>query len=199
MDNPVDNMSTNIRIKTVGEKIQGMLLSYAGIAFIISAIGCMFILIINLSKMNIKAFETENNYIDANQLMNYYASIFFMPVFLFIIIIFTSIIGSLLLKAGGAIYKINIPEKDYTLVSSMLEKNNEQGINDYIRLNSLSGFTGFFTKIGLTGLPLATISLTIIFTLLSIGNDKFFDLAKLTLGAFIGSYVQKSSSSNSER
>src|SRR4051794_27472114 len=49
-----------------------------------------------------------------------------------------------------------------------------------------------FTKLGLTGLPLATISLTIIFSLLATANPgTFLDLAKLTLGAFIGSYVQR--------
>jgi hypothetical protein len=38
---------------------------------------------------------------------------------------------------------------------------------------------------------LATIGLTIFFSLLSLKSPQFLDLAKLTLGAFIGSFVQK--------
>jgi hypothetical protein len=45
--------------------------------------------------------------------------------------------------------------------------------------------------LGLTGLPLATIGLTLFFSLLAIQYPNFMDLAKLTLGAFIGSFVQK--------
>ncbi len=40
----------------------------------------------------------------------------------------------------------------------------------YVRLSSLSGITGFFQKIGVSGLPLATIFLTLIFALLTITN-----------------------------
>jgi hypothetical protein len=61
-----------------------------------------------------------------------------------------------------------------------------------VRLSSLSGFTGAFQKMGLTGLPLATVTLTLIFAGLAIyDKQSFLDLAKLTLGAFIGSFVQK--------
>ena len=66
-----------------------------------------------------------------------------------------------------------------------------------MRLSSLSGFTGTFTKLGLTGLPLATVALTLIFAALALlpvgleGQKSFFDLTKLTLGAFIGSFVQR--------
>ncbi|MGK7881090.1 MAG: hypothetical protein AB4060_13450 [Crocosphaera sp.] len=58
--------------------------------------------------------------------------------------------------------------------------------------------TGFFTKIGIIGLPLATIILTLIFQVLAITNidneaasNRLFDFANLTLGAFLASYVQK--------
>jgi hypothetical protein len=56
-----------------------------------------------------------------------------------------------------------------------------------------SGATGTFTKIGLTGLPLATILLTIFLGVAGLVNAQFFDLAKLTLGAFLGSFVQRQS------
>ena len=47
--------------------------------------------------------------------------------------------------------------------------------------------------LGLTGLPLATIGLTIFFALMYAYScdNPFMDLAKLTLGAFIGCFVQK--------
>jgi hypothetical protein len=57
--------------------------------------------------------------------------------------------------------------------------------------------SGNFTKLGITGLPLTTVLLTLIFSLISLmpiptqRGDNFLDLAKLTLGAFIGSFVQR--------
>lgn len=110
-----------------------------------------------------------------------------------------SIIGSLLLRAAGTATKQPIPEQDHELLSDLLKNNNKEGIENYMKLNSLIGMSGFFTKIDFTGLPLATIVMTIVFCLLSLitefyggqTSSGFFDLAKLTLGAFIGSYVQK--------
>ena len=72
-----------------------------------------------------------------------------------------------------------------------------ESIDQYVRLCSLSGFTGTFTKLGLTGLPLTTVALTLIFAALALlptdpeSQKSFFDLTKLTLGAFIGSFVQR--------
>jgi hypothetical protein len=57
-----------------------------------------------------------------------------------------------------------------------------------------AGAIGTFIKLQITGLPLATICLTILFALLGLLSglqSPFYDLAKLTLGAFIGSYVQR--------
>lgn len=63
------------------------------------------------------------------------------------------------------------------------------------RLSSLGGATGTATKLGLTGLPLATVGLTIFFSVVALFDSRadggFMDLAKLTLGAFIGSFVQR--------
>lgn len=90
-----------------------------------------------------------------------------------------------------------IPPEDRPLIEDRVKENKD--IDQYVRLRSLTGITGFFTKIGPTGLPLTTVVLTIIFSLFYIGfelfpnseSSSFLDLAKLTLGAFIGSYVQK--------
>lgn len=108
--------------------------------------------------------------------------------------IFSAGMGYLLLRTGGAATRQVIPRQDYALLSKLLIEKNQEALDSYVRLSSLSGFSGLFTKIGLTGLPLATIGLTIIFALLGLfvtGHPELFDLAKLTLGAFIGSYVQR--------
>jgi hypothetical protein len=110
----------------------------------------------------------------------------------------SALIGRSLLTAGGRSDFSSLPPADYELISDAIKAGQNEPINQYIRVRALSGFTGGFTKIGLTGLPLVTIGVTMIFTLLALpfyGNEKiftsFFDLAKLTLGAFIGSYVQR--------
>lgn len=102
-------------------------------------------------------------------------------------------VGIKLPGAAGAVSAQVIPPKEYDLLAPAIRDGNEQAISQYIRLSSLSGVTGTFTKVGLTGLPLATITLNIVLAILGIFNPQFFDLAQLTLGAFLGSYVQKRS------
>jgi hypothetical protein len=68
-------------------------------------------------------------------------------------------------------------------------------IDQYVRLRALTGISGNFTKLGVTGLPLTTVFLTLVFCVISLlpsttNSPAFLDLAKLTLGAFIGSFVQ---------
>jgi amino acid transporter len=119
----------------------------------------------------------------------------FVPMFLFCAAVFSAGMGYLLLRTAGAATRRVIPWEDYEILKALLYHNNQPGIDSYIRLSSLTGFIGVFTKIGLSGLPLATIGLTIIFAILGLfsGTHKeLFDFAKLTLGAFIGSYVQRS-------
>ncbi|ATY33309.1 hypothetical protein [Sphingomonas psychrotolerans] len=84
-----------------------------------------------------------------------------------------------------------INSEEWATICDQVKSGQEDAVTQYIRLTSLSGFTGAFTKLGLTGLPLATIGLTLFFSLLAIRFPAFMDLAKLTLGAFIGSFVQK--------
>ena len=100
-------------------------------------------------------------------------------------------------SSGRAIPTI-IPPRDRSLLSPLIVDGKVQSIDQYVRLASLSGFTGTFQKLGFTGLPLATVALTLFFALLALnattGTDMqrvFLDLTKLTLGAFIGSFVQR--------
>jgi hypothetical protein len=105
-----------------------------------------------------------------------------------------AILGFYLLRAAGTANREMLSRRDYDLLSKMLLDGNHDGITEYIRLGSLFGVIGTFTKLGITGLPLATIALTIIFAVLGSlpqGQAGFLDLAKLTLGAFIGSFVQR--------
>jgi hypothetical protein len=109
-----------------------------------------------------------------------------------------ALIGRALLRAGQRATYSSLPEGDLEILRDAVRDGKSDPIDQYIRLRALTGFTGGFTKIGLTGLPLVTIGVTLIFIVLSLiffQNEKvftsLFDLAKLTLGAFIGSYVQR--------
>ncbi|WP_205803936.1 hypothetical protein [Burkholderia sp. Ac-20365] len=88
-----------------------------------------------------------------------------------------------------------IPYEDLELVEQAVKDGKPEPIDQYVRLRSLTGMSGTFTKLGITGLPLTTVALTLIFSFMSLlpiaRAESFLDLAKLTLGAFIGSFVQR--------
>ena len=106
-------------------------------------------------------------------------------------------VGYKLVVASGASPENPIPPSNYSLLAPLIQEGKTESIDQYVRLCSLSGFTGTFTKLGLTGLPLTTVALTLIFAGLALlptdpeSQKSFFDLTKLTLGAFIGSFVQR--------
>lgn len=108
-----------------------------------------------------------------------------------IVIIFFSLIGLQLLGAAGKTTPRVIPDEDRALLEPLVRDANKEAINQYVILSSLSGFTGTFQKIGFSGLPLATAALTLLFCGLSLIRPEFIEFAKLTLGAFIGSFVQR--------
>jgi hypothetical protein len=105
-------------------------------------------------------------------------------------------------QSSGALATGIVAPLDREMIYDAVVSGKPEPIDQYIRLASLSGISGVFTKIGLNGLPLATILLVIFFALMSYGLnpgidhtskafEAFLDLTKLTLGAFIGSYVQR--------
>ena len=116
---------------------------------------------------------------------------------LFITTVTSGYIGYKLVVASGANPESPIPPNNYALLAPLIREGKSQSIDQYVRLSSLRGFTGTFTKLGLTGLPLTTVTLTLIFAILALlpldteSQRSFFDLTKLTLGAFIGSFVQR--------
>ena len=119
------------------------------------------------------------------------------PVIFVAISILAVFTGYLLLRAAGSLNKQVIPQEDYGILAEALLHDKNKTIEYYIKLSSLTGVMGKFTQLGLSGLPLATVLITLFFSLLSIWVEdpgksaSFFDLAKLTLGAFLGSYVQR--------
>ncbi|NKK82652.1 hypothetical protein [Rhizobium leguminosarum] len=111
----------------------------------------------------------------------------------------TAIVGVLLLMGTRILIstvsmrKDVIPSLDRDLLEPLIRAGDEKAIDQYVRLSSLSGTTGTATKLGLTGLPLLTVALTLVFSALELykPGSGFMDLTKLTLGAFIGSFVQR--------
>jgi hypothetical protein len=116
----------------------------------------------------------------------------FLPVVIcFMTALLCSFVGVRILRASGVATTQVIAPQDYELLGKAVSEGNDKAIDLWVRLSSLSGYTGTFTKVGLTGLPLATIVLTLLLAACGLFNEQFFDLAKLTLGAFLGSYVQR--------
>jgi hypothetical protein len=114
---------------------------------------------------------------------------------LVLIALFAASLGRRLLTTVQLAQARTIPSDDLELIRQAVMDGKSEPIDQYVRLRSLSGIAGNFTKIGLTGLPLTTVFLTLVFSLIAllpIAQAKdFLDLAKLTLGAFIGSFVQR--------
>jgi hypothetical protein len=115
---------------------------------------------------------------------------------LLIIAVISAILGKRLLTSMRMADGRTIPYEDYPLISDAVKEGKSEPIDQYVRLRALSGVSGNFTKLGVTGLPLTTVFLTLVFSILALlpieaeAAKAFLDLAKLTLGAFIGSFVQ---------
>ncbi|MES2196723.1 MAG: hypothetical protein V4517_20050 [Pseudomonadota bacterium] len=96
---------------------------------------------------------------------NFYGRILsfaFAPVMCIISATICTLVGIRLLRAVGIATTQVITPQDFPILAPAIAAGNEQSITQFIRLSSLTGVTGTFTKIGLTGLPLATIFLTIV-------------------------------------
>lgn len=167
---------------------QTVALTYGGMAFFLASLIALAVLAVRLYLIK-SEYEPPNR----DVLFSWFVAVYLGPVLLLAAAFFAAFVGYVLLRTAGAASREVIPRQDYELLSRLLMQNNATGIDQYIRLSSLGGFAGIFAKVGLSGLPLATIGLTLAFTIISLwGGKEVFDLAKLTLGAFIGSYVQRS-------
>ena len=107
----------------------------------------------------------------------------------------TATLGKRLLTTVRLADARTIPVEDLPLIQQAVIDGKPEPVDQYVRLRSLTGWAGNFTKLGVTGLPLTTVILTLIFSAISLfptsESQSFLDLAKLTLGAFIGSFVQR--------
>ena len=107
--------------------------------------------------------------------------------------------GNNLMRRAISATAQTITDKDRRMLEPLIAKGDDKAIGQYVRLASLSGMTGVFTKLGFTGLPLATAALGVLLLLLAMtqpsgangAQDELLDLAKLVIGAFIGSFVQR--------
>jgi hypothetical protein len=114
---------------------------------------------------------------------------------LLVIGIVCALLGLRLLTTTQTALARTIPKEDLPMVQDAVINGKSEPIDQYVRLRSLAGWAGTFTKLGITGLPLVTVVLTLIFSFIALlplsQANAFLDLAKLTLGAFIGSFVQR--------
>jgi hypothetical protein len=113
---------------------------------------------------------------------------------LLFIAIVAAMLGKGMLMSVQMASAATIPNEDLHLVRQAVLEGKCEPIDQYVRLRALSGISGNFTNLGVTGLPLTTVFLTLVFSAIALlpGNAQaaFLDLVKLTLGAFIGSFVQ---------
>ena len=117
--------------------------------------------------------------------------------FLMFAAIVGSFLGGSLLRTALRASKQTIPNEDRDLLEPLIMDKSEEAINQYVRISSLLGSTGTFTKLGFTGLPLVTASLGLLLIVLALLwsssglSQDLMDLATLVIGAFIGSFVQR--------
>jgi hypothetical protein len=172
----------------VTEKSSDRLLGWCGYTLVMVSVGCFAVVaFIQLRRYGEAPIHYEH-WID---LVQHEIS----TISLVLIALFAATLGKRLLTTVQLAQARTIPFDDLQLIRQAVIDGKSEPVDQYVRLRSLSGMAGNFTKIGLTGLPLTTVFLTIVFSLISllpIAQAKdFLDLAKLTLGAFIGSFVQR--------
>src|SRR5689334_2567768 len=68
-----------------------------------------------------------------------------------------TLFGCRIILANFTVRKEVIPQEDRVMLTSLIQGEKEKAIDLYVKLSSLAGATGTATKLGLTGLPLATI------------------------------------------
>lgn len=110
--------------------------------------------------------------------------------------IIAALLRTFLMRKSIAASAQTIANRDRMLLEPLIAGSKKDAISQYVRISSLTGVTGFFTKLGFTGLPLVTAALGVLLILLAIFESgetsaQLMDLAKLVIGAFIGSFVQR--------
>lgn len=188
MDDQKSAQSNHIAVTEEREsKLAKRVMSVMGYLMLLASIGLFAFLAYQYLRIPIVPDRPENGQELIVWILQYFAD----DILIFLGSVFLSIQGIRLLGAAGKGAVITIPAEDRELLEPLIKSADKDAIAQYVILSSLSGFTGTFQKIGFYGLPLATVTLTLIFSALSFIEPQFLELAKLTLGAFIGSFVQK--------
>lgn len=188
-----ENVIANVPLSAISTKKVNIvkIFAYSGYMFFLASFICLFYLVIYVNKMeSLKDLGQISSDEIIFILVNHYST----PAFLLLASIFSLLAGYVLMKFVVSSSKKVIPDEDRGLLEEIIKIDEDEPIKRYIKLSSLTGWVGLFTKIGLNGLPLATIALTLIFATLSFfefESANFIDFTKLTLGAFLGSYVQR--------
>jgi hypothetical protein len=165
-------------------------LRFFGCAFVLVSVSCFAI--IAYVKMNQpvggRSVQPSQNWIDLAGQETCAISLLFVAVI-------AGLLGKGLFVSAHIGATAAIPYDDLHLVRQAVIDGKAEPIDQYVRLRALTGISGNFTKLGVTGLPLTTVFLTLVFSVISLlpsipNSSAFLDLAKLTLGAFIGSFVQ---------
>lgn len=165
--------------------------SVAGLAFVFASVISFVAAIYQVMKQ--KSVELPANF-EGNmivRLMTEYPG----PVILIAASFVGAFLGRQLLSRALQVSAKTISDDDRRLLEPIIAAADDKAISQYVRISSLSGNTGLFTKLGFTGMPLVTATLGMALVLLamlpSAHGPELMDLAKLVIGAFIGSFVQK--------
>jgi hypothetical protein len=76
---------------------------------------------------------------------------FYTVIGLLVVSIFSVYIGYRLVRGSGVTENVVIPQRGYELLAPLISDGKAESIDQYVRLSSLTKFTGTFTKLGLSG------------------------------------------------
>ena len=166
-------------------------LRFFGCAFVLVSVACFAVIAYLKMKQSVggKLLAHSLTWIDLAEQETCAISLLFVAVI-------AALLGKGLFVSAHIGATAAIPYDDLHLVRQAVIDGKAEPIDQYVRLRALTGISGNFTKLGVTGLPLTTVFLTLVFSVISLlpstgtSSPAFLDLAKLTLGAFIGSFVQ---------
>ena len=182
--NPQTTNEPRLRLTTVTERVLAM----SGYALLLASAASFLVMVYLAYKKVSDGYLVAEDWLEFVQ---YESS----TIALLIIAVVTATLGKSLVTTVRVAGARTIPLEDFPLVQQAVIAGKSGPIDQYVRLRSLSGISGTFTKLQITGLPLTTVTLTLIFSFISLMPTaqaaNFLDLAKLTLGAFIGSFVQR--------
>ena len=129
-------------------------LAFLGTALILYGLTGYMVFTLNQMGPNIAVSETapsSTGTLSQIELYNFFGRILsfaLAPLIGLLAAIICTVVGTRLLRSSGAVTTQVISPQDYPILGPAISAGNEQAISQFIRLSSLSGTTGTFTKIG---------------------------------------------------